>query len=89
MAWRAHQREKVRAMFQRSFDSYMTHAFPLDELDPVHCTGRGPDYAHPDNININDGASSACSLRLPAISSPPPFPPSPPPPKFSATIRCR
>ena len=32
----------------------MKHAFPLDELNPLDCNGRGPDYANPDNININD-----------------------------------
>ncbi|KAH3782329.1 hypothetical protein DPMN_160244 [Dreissena polymorpha] len=26
----------------------------MDELDPIHCTGRGPDYDNPSNININD-----------------------------------
>ena len=25
-----------------------------DELDRIHCLGRGPDVANPDNININD-----------------------------------
>lgn len=29
-------------------------AFPLDELDPVHCTGRGVDRDNPENINVND-----------------------------------
>ena len=40
-------------MFTFSFDNYMRHAYPLDELDPIHCKGRGPD---PDrtNLNIND-----------------------------------
>ena len=32
----------------------MTHAFPLDELNPHDCSGRGPDYNNPNNININD-----------------------------------
>jgi mannosidase alpha-like ER degradation enhancer 1 len=31
----------------------MKHAFPLDELDPIHCRGRGPD-PNLTNININD-----------------------------------
>ena len=35
------------------YDNYMLHAFPLDELDPVHCKGRGPDYKHPENINVS------------------------------------
>jgi mannosidase alpha-like ER degradation enhancer 1 len=41
-------------MFTFGYDSYMKYAFPLDELDPIHCTGRGPDYENPENININD-----------------------------------
>ena len=41
-------------MFYFGFDNYMTHAFPLDELNPHDCNGRGPDYDNPDNININD-----------------------------------
>ena len=39
--------EETRHMFYFGYDSYMTHAFPKDELDPIHCTGRGPDYDNP------------------------------------------
>ena len=39
--------EATRHMFYFGYDSYMTHAFPKDELDPIHCTGRGPDYDNP------------------------------------------
>ncbi|XP_052226391.1 ER degradation-enhancing alpha-mannosidase-like protein 1 [Dreissena polymorpha] len=41
-------------MFYFGYDNYMKHAYPMDELDPIHCTGRGPDYDNPSNININD-----------------------------------
>ncbi|KAJ7326047.1 ER degradation-enhancing alpha-mannosidase-like protein 1 [Desmophyllum pertusum] len=41
-------------MFYFGYDNYMNFAFPKDELDPIHCTGRGPDYDDPSNININD-----------------------------------
>ena len=34
-------------------DSYMQHAFPLDELNPIACTGRTRDH-NKANININD-----------------------------------
>lgn len=44
----------AKEMFQFGYDNYMKHAYPLDELDPIHCCGRGPDYMNPDNININD-----------------------------------
>lgn len=50
----ARNRQHVRSMFTFAYDSYLTHAFPLDELDPIHCTGRGVDLERPENININD-----------------------------------
>lgn len=40
-------REKARQMFYFGYDNYMNFAFPKDELDPIHCTGRGPDYENP------------------------------------------
>jgi len=45
---------ETRKMFYHGYDNYMKHAFPLDELNPLDCNGRGPDYENPDNININD-----------------------------------
>lgn len=46
-------KDYVKAMFDFSYQGYLEHAFPLDELDPIHCVGRG---VHPDpaNINVND-----------------------------------
>ncbi|PIO65438.1 glycosyl hydrolase family 47 [Teladorsagia circumcincta] len=41
-------------MFYFGYENYMSHAFPADELDPIHCTGRGHDHGNPANININD-----------------------------------
>jgi len=32
-------RDEVRQMFYHAFDGYMEHAFPLDELRPLSCTG--------------------------------------------------
>lgn len=40
-------REAARRMFYYGYDNYMKYAFPLDELDPIHCTGRGPDHLNP------------------------------------------
>uniref|UniRef100_A0A8C3PJ26 alpha-1,2-Mannosidase n=1 Tax=Calidris pygmaea TaxID=425635 RepID=A0A8C3PJ26_9CHAR len=50
---RARLRDAARGMFVFGYDSYMRHAFPRDELDPLHCRGRGPDH-DPTNLNIND-----------------------------------
>ncbi|KAL7075165.1 hypothetical protein ACQ4LE_006156 [Meloidogyne hapla] len=47
-------KEQAKEMFFFGYNNYLKHAFPLDELDPIHCTGRGPDYDNPDNLNIND-----------------------------------
>lgn len=44
----------AKQMFEFGYDNYMKHAFPMDELDPIHCLGRGPDRLNLDNININD-----------------------------------
>jgi hypothetical protein len=44
---RVQYREKAREMFQFGYDNYMKYAFPQDELDPIHCRGRGPDVERP------------------------------------------
>ncbi|VDL71177.1 unnamed protein product [Nippostrongylus brasiliensis] len=45
---------EAREMFYFGYENYMSHAFPADELDPIHCAGRGHDHGNPGNININD-----------------------------------
>lgn len=40
-------REQAREMFLFGYENYLKHAFPFDELDPIHCTGRGHDHEHP------------------------------------------
>ena len=32
--------KETREMFTFGYDSYMKFAFPLDELDPIHCSGK-------------------------------------------------
>ncbi|KAE9414995.1 hypothetical protein Angca_003426 [Angiostrongylus cantonensis] len=44
----------TKEMFYFAYDSYMNFAYPADELDPIHCRGRGHDHDDPGNININD-----------------------------------
>lgn len=53
-ARRQNLQKLAKSMFDFSYSSYMEHAFPLDELDPIHCAGRSIDRENPDNININD-----------------------------------
>lgn len=45
---------QARRMFYFGYENYMEHAFPLDELNPHACSGRGVDYGDHTNININD-----------------------------------
>ncbi|XP_045606685.1 ER degradation-enhancing alpha-mannosidase-like protein 1 [Procambarus clarkii] len=47
-------KKDTRDMFYFGYDSYMKYAYPKDELNPIYCCGRGPDYDNPSNININD-----------------------------------
>lgn len=39
--------EETRKMFTFGYDNYMKHAFLQDELNPVLCSGRGPDHENP------------------------------------------
>ena len=50
---RSELRAFAKGMFDHGYSNYIKHAFPLDELDPIHCTGRGVD-ADSTNINVND-----------------------------------
>ncbi|KAG7157929.1 ER degradation-enhancing alpha-mannosidase-like protein 1-like [Homarus americanus] len=47
-------KKDTKEMFYFGYDSYMKYAYPKDELNPIYCNGRGPDYDNPSNININD-----------------------------------
>ncbi|KAG0303287.1 alpha mannosidase-like protein [Dissophora globulifera] len=47
-------RKEAKDMFLHGYHGYLNHAFPKDELNPVACTGRGPDRQNPNNINVND-----------------------------------
>ncbi|XP_066974398.1 ER degradation-enhancing alpha-mannosidase-like protein 1 isoform X2 [Macrobrachium rosenbergii] len=40
-------KKDVREMFYFGYDSYMKYAYPKDELNPIYCRGRGPDYDNP------------------------------------------
>ncbi|MFH4975886.1 hypothetical protein AB6A40_002595 [Gnathostoma spinigerum] len=50
----AEAKKDAKNMFYFAYDNYMKHAFPMDELNPINCSGRGHDHAHPSNFNIND-----------------------------------
>ena len=52
--WRSDMRDTVKEMFYFGYDNYLQHAYPLDELNPVDCSGRGPDWNDVSNINVND-----------------------------------
>jgi hypothetical protein len=38
---------EAKKMFYFGYDNYMEYAFPMDELNPLLCCGRGPDYENP------------------------------------------
>lgn len=41
----------------------------MDELDPIHCRGRGPDHANPSNININDSLGDYLLTLVDSLST--------------------
>lgn len=40
-------KKATREMFNFAYENYIRHAFPMDELDPINCSGRGYDHLHP------------------------------------------
>lgn len=40
-------KKATREMFYFAYENYIRHAFPMDELDPINCSGRGYDHLHP------------------------------------------
>lgn len=36
---RVRLKNMAKEMFEFGYDNYMKYAFPLDELDPIHCSG--------------------------------------------------
>ncbi|KAF9780244.1 alpha mannosidase-like protein [Thelephora terrestris] len=62
-------RERVRDLWYHGFDNYMNHAFPYDELDPLSCVGRGPDYSEPDGWAANDVAGNYSVTLVDALDT--------------------
>uniref|UniRef100_A0A1B6JXA9 alpha-1,2-Mannosidase n=1 Tax=Homalodisca liturata TaxID=320908 RepID=A0A1B6JXA9_9HEMI len=60
---------KAKEMFYFGYDNYLEHAFPLDELNPIFCKGRGPDHDNPSNININDILGDYCLTLIDALDT--------------------
>ncbi|KAK7868764.1 hypothetical protein R5R35_002557 [Gryllus longicercus] len=61
--------QEAKKMFYFGYDNYMIHAFPLDELNPILCSGRGPDYDNPSNININDILGDYCLTLVDSLDT--------------------
>lgn len=62
-------KEKAKNMLEFAYDNYMLHAYPKDELDPIHCTGRGPDHENLGNININDSLGGYMLTLVESLST--------------------
>ncbi|KAH8106187.1 alpha-mannosidase [Cristinia sonorae] len=62
-------REKTRSLWYHGYTSYMRFAFPLDELAPLSCTGRGPDWHNPANIAANDVAGNFSVTLIDALDT--------------------
>ena len=49
-----YDRQDTRALFYHGYDSYLTHAFPEDELKPLSCKPQTRNRDHPADIGLND-----------------------------------
>ncbi|KAK2504385.1 hypothetical protein MC885_003196 [Smutsia gigantea] len=66
---RAQMRDLARGMFVFGYDNYMAHAFPQDELNPIHCRGPEPDRGNPSNLNINDVLGNYSLMLVDALDT--------------------
>ncbi|EJF62997.1 alpha-mannosidase [Dichomitus squalens LYAD-421 SS1] len=72
-------RDQVRALWHHGFDSYMRFGksmsapshktFPLDELAPLSCTGRGPNWHNPADYAANDVAGNFSVTLVDALDT--------------------
>ncbi|KAI0698930.1 alpha-mannosidase [Cytidiella melzeri] len=62
-------RNKTRTLWYHGYDNYMRFAFPLDELAPLSCTGRGPDWYNPANVATNDVAGNFSVTLVDALDT--------------------
>ncbi|KAI9063357.1 glycoside hydrolase family 47 protein [Trametes sanguinea] len=62
-------REQVRELWHHGYDHYMRFAFPLDELTPLSCTGRGPNWHNPADIATNDVAGNFSVTLVDALDT--------------------
>jgi ER degradation enhancer, mannosidase alpha-like 1 len=67
-AERQRLKQLSKEMFDYGYNNYLNHAFPMDELDPIHCQGRGPD-SNIDNININDSLGDYLLTLVDSLST--------------------
>ncbi|KZS97985.1 hypothetical protein SISNIDRAFT_405596 [Sistotremastrum niveocremeum HHB9708] len=60
---------RTRDLWYHGYNNYMRYAFPLDELRPLSCFGRGPDWQNPDNFGNNDVAANVSLTLLDVLDS--------------------
>jgi hypothetical protein len=64
-------REDVRDAFYHAYDSYMTHAYPWDELKPLSCMGRRWDRRERGTLDDSLGGERHCVTHdLSTMASP-------------------
>ncbi|RPA75269.1 seven-hairpin glycosidase [Ascobolus immersus RN42] len=62
-------RDEAKAMFHHGYNSYMTYAFPSDEIRPLTCSPNNRDTADPLHIHINDVLGSFSLTALDTLST--------------------
>ncbi|KAJ4401634.1 hypothetical protein N0V91_007806 [Didymella pomorum] len=72
-------RQETRDIFYHGFDSYMTHAFPEDELRPLTCAPLTRDRQNPAHIEVNDVLGNYSLTLVDSLSTLAIFASTPPP----------
>ena len=79
-AWLANgSRQETRDVFYHGFDSYMTHAFPEDELRPLTCAPLTRDRQNAAHIEVNDVLGNYSLTLVDSLSTLAVFASTPPP----------
>ncbi|KAG8920690.1 alpha mannosidase-like protein [Tulasnella sp. 418] len=66
-------RNEVKELWDHGFNGYMKYAFPMDELQPLSCTGRGPNWRDPEDHNSNDVNGNFSATLIDVLDSMPIF----------------
>ena len=62
-------RNTAKEMFYHAYTSYMKYAFPMDELNPLQCSGNSRNYFDPQKFHLNDVLGDFCLTLIDSMDT--------------------